>query len=59
MEFSVIRSDGVCVMSTSSKSCIPTDDQLNSLAAAGYTFELNGKPATRKKVKDFLKEQTR
>ena len=57
MDFKVIRNDGVCAMSTTFISCIPSEEQLNGMADAGYRFELNGKPVTRKKIKEYIKEQ--
>ena len=43
MKFEVINDKNKTVMSTTSLSCIPNKNELNSMSKAGYKFRLNGK----------------
>lgn len=46
-------------MSTEYVSCIPDDRQLTALSKAGYKFKINGKSVSKKKVEEFIKENSK
>lgn len=54
MQFEVINDKGVTVMRTEHKSCIPDDNQLASMAKAGYKYKIDGKTVLTKKVKEIM-----
>lgn len=56
MEFEVINDKNKTVMSTTSLSCIPNKNELNSMSKAGYKFKIDGKAITIKKLNEKLKE---
>lgn len=53
MKFEVVNDKGKTVMSCTSVSCIPDEDELSCMAKAGYKFKLDGKNATQKKIKEI------
>lgn len=56
MKFEVINDKNKTVMSTTSLSCIPNKNELNSMSKAGYKFKIDGKAITIKKLNEKLKE---
>lgn len=50
MKFEVINDKGQTVMATTSTSCIPNKDILESMSKAGYKFKVNGKVITKKQL---------
>ena len=56
MKFEVINDKNKTVMSTTSLSCIPNENELNSMSKAGYKFKIDGKAITIKKLNEKLKE---
>ena len=57
MKFEVINDKGITVMQTTTKSCIPDEEQLSYMSKAGYKFKLGGKVVTLKKIKEYQKEK--
>lgn len=57
MNFEVINSSGITVMSTKCMSCIPDDKQLSSMSKAGYKFKIDSKAVSIKKIKEFISEE--
>lgn len=53
MKFEVISDRGRTVMSCTTASCIPDDDQLTSMSKAGYKFKIDGKAVSVKKLKEI------
>lgn len=56
MKFEVINDKNKTVMSTTSLSCIPNKNELNSMSKVGYKFKIDGKAITIKKLNEKLKE---
>lgn len=55
MKFEVVNDRGRTVMSCTTASCVPDDEQLSSMAKAGYKFKIDGKTVNAKKVKEIGK----
>lgn len=53
MIFRIINPAGVGVMKTEYQSCIPKKDVLESMNAAGFRFELNGKRIKLRELIEF------
>lgn len=49
----IINPSGVGVMKTEHQSCIPKKDVLESMNAAGFRFELNGKRIRLRELIEF------
>ena len=56
MKFQVINDKGVPVMGTEYVSCIPDEQQLSSMAKAGYKFKIDGKAMSIKKIKQVIQD---
>lgn len=55
MKFEVVNDRGRTIMSCTTASCVPDDEQLSSMAKAGYKFKIDGKTVNIKKVKEIRK----
>lgn len=58
MKFEVINTKGTSEMSCRSIKYIPTDRELQSMSDAGYKFKIDGKYVNRKKIKEFINNNT-
>lgn len=56
MKFKVINPNGRTVMSTEYICCIPDEYELKSMSKAGYKFQIDGKNATLKKIKELVQK---
>lgn len=56
MVFEVVNEKGISVMKTKYLSCIPSANQINVMLSIGYKIRIDGKIATRNKIKELLKE---
>lgn len=57
MKFEVTNDKGVTVMHCNAASCLPTVDEISSMAKAGYRFKLDGKNISKKKAVELLGER--
>lgn len=53
MLFQVINNEGVPVMRTEQKICIPDDNLLLSMFKAGYKFKVDGRLTPIKRIKEI------
>jgi len=59
MLFEVIDPSGKGVMCTNYVSCIPNANQLSSMTSAGYKFKIDGKNITKKKLLEYVDENSK
>lgn len=57
MKFECVNRDGRTMCSTTFKSCLPTESEIDSMSDAGYKFKLDGKNISKKRTKEFIKEK--
>ena len=57
MKFEIVNKYDKVVHNISLVECLPSKEQINSMLKAGYTFKLDGKILTKKKLYEFLSMQ--